>query len=105
MMASAATARIPNEAPITLPNTQPAQQPEEDERWKRVMALPCELTVELPLPNFDISDFLKLRVASVIDAHWRLGRDVPLRLNGTLIGWVEFEISGDHLAVRLTEIA
>jgi flagellar motor switch/type III secretory pathway protein FliN len=104
MMASAATARIPNEAAAAAPNPQPAA-PEEDERWKRVMALPCELTVELPLPDFNISDFLKLRVASLIDARWRLGRDVPLRLNGTLIGWVEFEISGDHLAVRLTEIA
>jgi flagellar motor switch/type III secretory pathway protein FliN len=78
---------------------------EEDERWRPVLGLPCELTVELALPEFTVADFLKLGRASVIDAHWRLGRDVPLRLNGALIGWVEFEVSGNHLAVRLTELA
>jgi flagellar motor switch/type III secretory pathway protein FliN len=78
---------------------------EEDARWRPVLGLPCELTVELPLPGFMIADLLKLGVGSVIDAHWRVGQDVPLRLNGTLIGWSEFEVVGNHLAVRLTELA
>lgn len=79
--------------------------PEEDERWRSVLGLPCELTVDLALPDFTVADFLKLRPASVIAAHWRLSQDVPLRLNGRLIGWVEFEVSGNNLAVRLTELA
>jgi flagellar motor switch/type III secretory pathway protein FliN len=32
-------------------------------------------------------------------------RDVPLRVNGNVIGWSEFEVVGDTLAVRLTELA
>jgi flagellar motor switch/type III secretory pathway protein FliN len=78
---------------------------EEDERWRPVLGLPCKLTVDLALPRFTVADFLKLRPASVIAAHWRLAQDVPLRLNGRLIGWVEFEVSGSNLAVRLTELA
>jgi flagellar motor switch/type III secretory pathway protein FliN len=77
----------------------------EDANWLPVLELPCELSVELPLPNFKIADFLRLRPASVIDAHWRLARDAPLRLNGSLIGWVQFEVVGNNLAVRLTELA
>jgi flagellar motor switch/type III secretory pathway protein FliN len=77
----------------------------EDERWKPVLELRCELTVELPLPVFNIADLLKLRAGSVIDAHWRVGQDVPLRLNGTLVGWTEFEVVSGNLAVRLTELA
>jgi flagellar motor switch/type III secretory pathway protein FliN len=77
----------------------------EDVPWRPTLGLPCKITVDLPLPDFKVSDFLKLRPASVIDAHWRLGRDVPLHLNGTLIGWVEFEVVGNNLAVRLTELA
>ncbi len=50
-------------------------------------------------------DLLKLRAGSVIDAHWRVGQDVPLRLNATLIGWSEFEVVSGNLAVRLTELA
>jgi flagellar motor switch/type III secretory pathway protein FliN len=77
----------------------------EEERWKPVLELRCELTVELPLPAFNIADLLKLRAGSVIDAHWRVGQDVPLRLNATLIGWSEFEVVSGNLAVRLTELA
>lgn len=86
---------------------QAASEPEgeEDPRWRPFLRLPCELTVELPLPDFKVADFLKLSKASVIDAHWRLGHDIPLRLNGSLIGWVEFEVVGANLGVRLTELA
>jgi flagellar motor switch protein FliN/FliY len=77
---------------------------EEEARWQRVLALPCLLTVDLPLPDFTIADLLKLRVGSVVNAHWRIARDVPLRLNGTMLGLTEFEVVGENLAVRLTEL-
>jgi flagellar motor switch/type III secretory pathway protein FliN len=80
------------------------RESEEDERWRPVLGLPCELSVDLPLPGFKIADLLKLRAGSVIEAVWRVGQDVPLRLNGTLIGWSEFEVVGTSLAVRLTEL-
>jgi flagellar motor switch/type III secretory pathway protein FliN len=76
----------------------------EEERWQPVLNLPCELTVELPLPDFHVSDLLELQNGSVIGTQWHLTRDVPLRINGTLIGWSEFEVVGDRLAVRLTEL-
>ena len=78
---------------------------QEDARWKPVLGLPCELVVDLGLPGFKVADFLNLRGGSVINAQWGLGRDVPLRLNGTLIAWGEFEVVGDGLAIRLTELA
>ena len=81
------------------------QGSEFEAQWNPVIGLSCELTVELPLPDFKIADLLKLGEGSVIDAHWRLGRDAPLRLNATLIGWIEFEAMGDNLAARLTELA
>lgn len=87
------------------PESGTKREPEEDGPWKPLLGLPCELSVDLPLPGFKISDLLKLGVGSVIEARWRLGHDVPLRLNGTLIGWCEFEVVGRNLAVRLTELA
>jgi len=81
------------------------QGQEEDPRWQCVLALPCQLTVDLPLTNFTVADFVKLRSGSVVATAWRVSRDVPLRVNGTLIAWAEFEGSGNRLAVRLTELA
>jgi flagellar motor switch/type III secretory pathway protein FliN len=94
-------------APVAPPNPEAgdAREIEEDGRWRPVLDLPCELTVGLPLPGFKIADLLKLRPGSLIDAHWHVGHDVALRLNGTLIGWIEFEVVGNNLAVRLTELA
>lgn len=77
----------------------------DDPRWRPVLRLPCELTVDLPLPGFKVADFLKLQPGSVIGSRWRLSRDVPLLLNGTLIGWGELEGVGGRMAVRLTELA
>jgi flagellar motor switch/type III secretory pathway protein FliN len=77
----------------------------EDARWRPVLGLPCLLTVDLPIPNFKLADFLKLQAGSLIPTMWRIRRDVPLRVNGTLIGWCEFEGAGNCLAVRLTELA
>jgi flagellar motor switch protein FliN/FliY len=90
---------------LGTPHPGSASEAEEDARWKPVLGLPCELTVDLPLPGFTIADLLQMRNGSVINAHWRLGRDVPLRLNGMEIGWSEFEVVGEKLAVRLTELA
>jgi len=68
------------------------------------MVLPCQLAVELPVPDFKVSDFLKLRPGLVNDARWGVGHDLPLRLNGALIGWSKIEVIGNRLAVRLTEL-
>jgi flagellar motor switch/type III secretory pathway protein FliN len=115
MAAGASLARVLEKAPVqvaggTAPHPEAGGgeangETREDARWRRVLDLPCELTVDLPLPGFRIADLMQLRAGSVIGAHWRLDRDVPLHLNGTPLGWIEFEVMGNSLAVRLTELA
>jgi len=77
----------------------------EDTRWAPVLGLRCEITVDLPIPHFRVSDFFVLRKGSVLSTGFGLGRDVPARVNGILIGWSELEAVGNKLAVRLTELA
>jgi flagellar motor switch/type III secretory pathway protein FliN len=77
----------------------------EEPRWQPVLGLACQLTVDLPLPGFKVSDLLRLQTGMVVGTSWPVGHDVPLLVNGTLIGWSEFEVVGNHLAVRLTELA
>ena len=73
--------------------------------WSQVLDLVCDLTVELPLPQLRVADWLALHERTVVDSRWRVGNDVPLRVNGELLGWCEFEIVENRLAVRLTELA
>jgi len=83
---------------------QPAPKPAQLETWKQALTLLCSLTVDMPLPGFRVRDALQLQKNAVIDSHWRVGTDVPLRVNGKLIASGEFEVVGNHLAVRLTEL-
>jgi flagellar motor switch/type III secretory pathway protein FliN len=101
--AANSTDKIISEPQLKAPT--PQQNAAEEIRWQPVMALPCLLTVDLPLPGFKVADLLKLRAGSVVGTNWHATRDVPLRINGTLIGWSEFEVVGKQLAARLTELA
>ena len=77
----------------------------EEARWRPVLRLSCRLTVDVPLPGCKVKDLLKLRAGSVLATVWRVNRDVPLRVNGTLIAWGEFEGAKGRLAVRVTDLA
>jgi flagellar motor switch/type III secretory pathway protein FliN len=67
--------------------------------------LPCTLSLELPVVRFTIGDLLTLTTGSVVATSCHQTSDVPLRVNGLLIGWTEFDVIEDRLAVRITEQA
>jgi flagellar motor switch/type III secretory pathway protein FliN len=67
--------------------------------------LPCNLTLEVPVVRFTIADLLALAKGSVVETACHHTSDVPLRANKVLIGWTEFEVVGDRLAVRITDQA
>lgn len=65
--------------------------------------LPCTLTVEIPAVHFTIADLLGLKEGTIVETAFHHTSDLPLRANNLLIGWTEFEVAGDRLAVRITE--
>jgi flagellar motor switch/type III secretory pathway protein FliN len=85
--------------------SQPERSQFDEVRWRPVLGLLCQISVDLPLPEITVAGFLKLKPGSVVSTGWRLRRDVPLRVNGTLVAWGEFEGTGGRLAVRVTEVA
>jgi len=67
--------------------------------------LPCTLTLEIPVVRFTIRDLLSLTKGSIVETACHHTSDVPLRVNQLLVGWTEFDVIGDRLAVRITEQA
>ncbi|MFP5229852.1 MAG: FliM/FliN family flagellar motor switch protein [Acidobacteriota bacterium] len=67
--------------------------------------LPCNASVEVPVVRFTIGDLLALTQGSIVETACHQTSDVPLRVNRLLIGWTEFEVIGDRLAVRVTDQA
>ncbi len=77
----------------------------ETDRLDRMPWLPCTLSVDVQVVRFTIGDLLRLTEGSIVETACHQTSDVPLRVNQLLIGWTEFEVIGDRLAVRITDQA
>jgi flagellar motor switch/type III secretory pathway protein FliN len=67
--------------------------------------LPCTLALDLPVVKFTVGDLLNLTKGSIVETAYHQSSDLPLRVNGQLVGWTEFEVVGERLAVRLTDLS
>jgi len=67
--------------------------------------LPCQLSLEIPIVKFTVGDLLRLGKDSIAETACLSTSDIPLRANGLLIAWTEFEVIGSRLALRITELA
>ena len=66
--------------------------------------LPCRLSLEIAVTRFTVADLLRLAPGSIVETAHHNATDIPLRVNGVLIAWTEFEVIGNRLAVRITEL-
>ena len=48
-----------------------------------------------------MASLLTLDRGSIVETAYHQSSDLPLRVNGQLVGWTEFEVVGERLAVRL----
>ena len=87
--------------PIAVSN---ARSDVSEEQWADAAVLPCMLSVDVPLSNFTVRDLLQLEKGSIVESKNVNGADVPVVVNSKLIGWAEFEVVGQRLAIRLTEL-
>ena len=71
--------------------------------WGSLTQLMCSVTLELEVPSLTVGDVLHLANGTVLSTRWRTNRDLPLRVNGRLLGFAEFDSTGDAMGVRLTE--
>lgn len=76
-----------------------------DERWQQLQWLPCHLEVQLTVPGLTVGDIIRLTPRVVVETEWQQNADVPIRANGQLIAWAEFEGVDEKLAVRVTRLA
>jgi flagellar motor switch/type III secretory pathway protein FliN len=67
--------------------------------------LPCTLALDIPVIKFRIGNLLSLTKGSIVETAYHQSSDLPLSVNGQLVGWTEFEVVGDRLAVRLTDLS
>jgi len=90
---------------ITAGKPDAASTSNESDLLDSIPWLPCTLTLDVPVVRFTIADLLALKKGAILETACHHTSDVPLRVNQVLIGWTEFDVIGDRLAVRMTDLA
>ncbi len=67
--------------------------------------LPCTLALDVPVLRFTVRALLELAPGAVLETNCHQSMDIPMRVNGLLMAWTEFEVVGDRLAARITDLA
>ena len=73
--------------------------------WSQAQSLPCELSVQARVTGFTLKNLLNLGPQTIVRSQLASSASPPLRVNGEVVAWCDFEVLGSRLAVRLTELA
>lgn len=82
-----------------MPLALKTKQPVESLPW-----LPCTLTLEVPVTDFTVASLLRLAPGTLVETACHQSADLPLRVNGVVMALTEFEVVGERLAARITDL-
>ena len=78
---------------------------EEHHAWPVLSELGMTLESVIALREFKVRDLLRLEVGQVVESLCPNTDDVPVKVGHVQLGWSEFEVVEQRLAVRLTRLA
>ncbi len=77
---------------------------EEHPSWPVLARLRVTLRVGVALSRFKVRDLLALREGQVFESLSPATEDVPLKVGQVQLGWCEFEVLQQRMALRLTRL-
>ena len=84
----------------------PEQLPEKESPcWQELLRAAATMSVELPVTRLTVRDLYRLAPGTIVETSALEAAAVPVRVNGQLIAFGEFQVVGERLAVRIAEIA
>jgi flagellar motor switch protein FliM len=88
-----------------IPQTPWMSRIEEHSAWPIFSRLAVTMAVEVPLIRFKVQDLLGLKEGQVFESASPDTEDVPLKVGDVQLGWTEFEVVEQKIALRLTRLA
>ncbi|HXC94805.1 MAG TPA: FliM/FliN family flagellar motor C-terminal domain-containing protein [Edaphobacter sp.] len=77
---------------------------EEHSSWETLSQLRMTLRVRVTLKRFNVRDLLSIEVGQVFESLSPAAEDVPVMIGQVQIGWSEFEVLEQRMALRLTRL-
>jgi flagellar motor switch protein FliN/FliY len=78
---------------------------EDHPAWPTLSRLPVTMTAQVALSRFKVRNLLGLTPGQVFETVSPDTEDVPLLAGGVQLGWTEFEVVEQKIALRLTRLA
>jgi flagellar motor switch/type III secretory pathway protein FliN len=87
-----------------LPKTPWMMRIEEHPSWTTLEHLEVKIQVGVGLKQFRVRDLLALKTGQVFESYSPAVEGVPVRIGALQLGWSEFEVLDQRLALRLTRL-
>lgn len=91
--------------PVAASPAPQSPREEEDAGWQRVKDLLCQISIGVGVSGFGLKELLQLKPESIVRSQTSATANLPVRVNGELIAWSDFEVRGSKVCIRLTELA
>jgi len=96
------------ETEMQMPSLSPAipwmRRIEEHPAWPVLSRLPITVAARIPLGQFSVRDLLGMAEGQVFESSISDTEDVPLAVGNVQLGWTEFEVVEQRIALRLTRL-
>jgi flagellar motor switch protein FliM len=77
---------------------------EDHPAWPTLSQLSVRLTVQIHLQRIKVCDLLRLDKGQILESSWSQTNDVPVAVGERRLCWGEFEVSGQQIGVRVTQL-
>lgn len=88
------------EAPAPAGQSAPAV-----DAWSGLLHVSTAVAIDASVAGLTVRELFRLEKGSIVATEQPVGSNVPVHAGCALIGWGEFQVVGDQLAVRLAELA
>jgi flagellar motor switch/type III secretory pathway protein FliN len=90
---------------IAEPSSQTAQPKLAIDAWAGLLHLSTSVAIDAAIVGLTVRELFRLERGSIVATAQAVESNVPMRAGGALIGWGEFQVVSEHLAVRVAELA
>jgi flagellar motor switch protein FliN/FliY len=89
---------------LTVPKTPWMMRIEEHPSWETLSQLRVTMRAGVALDHFRVRDLLAMKEGQVFETVSPATEDVPVRVGRVQLGWSEFEVLEQRMALRLTRL-
>lgn len=76
-----------------------------EDPWAGYLHVSTSLAADAAVVGLTVRELFRLEKGSIVATGQPVESNVPMRAGGALIGWCEFQVVGERLAVRVAELA